>query len=301
MRRLRPGTLGAALIAMALVAAACQGGEDGGGTKGTITVGAVGIAENEIVAEMYAQVLDKAGYNVEKQLNITQREILQPALQKGEIDVAPEYLGTLLVFLDPKASPSGEPEQVVGPLEKALEAKGLALLQYSKANDTNAFVVTKATADKHGLKKVSDLKAVAGNLTLGGPPECPERPFCLPGLERTYGIKGLKFQPIGACNTATAQALEAGKIDIALLCSTQSVISERDWVVLEDDKHLQKADNIVPVVNKKTLNPEIEQLLNGVSSKLTTENISRLNARVELRREDPSDVARDFLEDQGLL
>jgi osmoprotectant transport system substrate-binding protein len=289
------------LVALALLGAACDGGDDGGGAKGTVTVGATSFPENQIVAEMYAQVLEKAGYRVERQLTISTREILQPALQKGDIDIAPEYLGTLLVFLDPKADPSSDPEQVVDPLSRALEAKGLVLLEHSQANDTNAFVVTRATADRHGLKKVSDLAPVAGELTLGGPPECPERPFCLPGLEKTYGIRGLEFQPIGACNTPTAQALEAGKIDVALLCSTQAVISDRGWVVLEDDKGLQRADNIAPVVNRKTLNPEIEQLLNGVSSKLTTENITKLNARVELQREDPAEVARDFLKEQDLL
>ncbi|MGH2707229.1 MAG: ABC transporter substrate-binding protein [Actinomycetota bacterium] len=301
MWRPRAGALVAALIALALMAAACGGSDDRAATKGTITVGAVTFAENQIVAEMYAQVLEKAGYRVERQLNIGSREILQPALQKGDIDIAPEYLGSLLVFLDPKADPSSDPEQIVGPLEKALEARRLVLLRLSRANDTTAFVVTRATAGTHGLRKVSDLAAVAEKLTLGGPAECPERPFCLLGLERTYGIKGLKFQPIGVCNTPTAQALEAGKVDIALLCSTQAIISEKDWVVLEDDKGLQKADNIAPVVNRKALNPEIEQLLNGVSSKLTTENLTKLNARVELRREDPAQVARDFLKEQGLL
>ncbi len=301
MGRRRAGALGAALMAAALMAAACGGDGNEGATKGAITVGAVTFAENQIVAEMYAQVLEKAGYRVERQLTIGTREILEPALEKGEIDVAPEYLGSLLVFLDPKADPSSDPERIVGPLGKALEAKGLVLLQPSRANDTNAFVVTRATADAHGLEKVSDLAKVAGKLTLGGPPECPERPFCLPGLEQTYGIKGLKFQPIGACNTPTAQALEAGRIDIALLCSTQAIISERGWVVLEDDRGLQRADNITPVVNRETLNPEIERLLNDVSSKLTTQNITQLNARVELRREDPAEVARDFLNDQALL
>jgi osmoprotectant transport system substrate-binding protein len=134
-------------------------GIDGGGASGSgeVTVGAVAFAENQIVAEMYAQVLEGAGYTVDRQLDLGSREILVPAIESGEVDIAPEYLGSLLLFLDPKADASGDPANNVSLLEPLLKEKGLVLLEPSEANDTNAFVVTQETADRYGLQSVSDL------------------------------------------------------------------------------------------------------------------------------------------------
>ncbi len=142
---------------------------------------------------------------------------------------------------------------------------------------------------------------VASQLTLGGPPECPERPFCIPGLRDTYGIEFGNFVPLDVGGPLTVEALDNGEIDVALLFSTSSVIADRGWIVLEDDMNLQTAENITPVVRTEVLNDEIETLLNEVSSKLTTENMTELNGRVEIDQEDPADVARDFLEAEGLL
>lgn len=299
-RRLAFGALG---LLTALVLAACSpGGSRGSAKKPALTVGVSGsFAESQIVAEMYAQVLENAGYTVTRQTSLRSREVSQPALESGQIDLKPEYLGTLLAFLDPSAKPSADPAVTVGPLRKLLDARGIALLDYSPANDTNAFVVTRATARKYNLRTVSDLMPVARSMTLGGPPECEIRPFCLPGLKNTYGVEFGKVEKIGACDRATADALSAGKIDVALLCSTQAIISSRGWVALKDDKNLQTADNIAPVIRKKVLNGEIRQLLNGVSKKLTTPKITRLNARVELDNDDPQKVAAGFLKQEGLV
>ncbi|MGH2735923.1 MAG: glycine betaine ABC transporter substrate-binding protein [Actinomycetota bacterium] len=141
---------------------------------------------------------------------------------------------------------------------------------------------------------------VAGELTLGGPPECPERPFCIPGLEETYGIEFGKFQPLDVGGPLTVQALENGQIDVGLLFSTSSVIAENGWVMLEDDKSLQTAENITPVVNSESHDDTIEGLLNDVSAALTTENITELNGRVEIDKESPADVASSFLEEEGI-
>jgi len=266
-----------------------------------LTVGAVGFAENQIVAEMYAQILENARYEVERQTSLESRDILQPALEKGEIDVAPEYLGSLLLFLDADASASGDPADNVSQLEPLLADSNITLLEPSAANDTNAFVVTEETASEYGLSTMSDLADVAGELTLGGPPECPKRPFCIPGLKETYGIEFGEFKPLDVGGPITVQALKGGEIDVGLLFSTSSVIAQNGWVVLEDDKGLQTAENIVPVVNSDVLNDEIAQLLNSVSAALTTENITELNGRVEIDQEDPEDVAQEFLEQEGLL
>lgn len=300
----RRGTIvGAMLLLLALVTAAC--GSDAGGEgesgKGDLTVGVSGsFPENQIVAEMYAQVLENAGYGVKRQTSLKNREISQPAIESGEIDIKPEYLGTLLVYLDPKAAPTADPQASVEPLKALLDAKGLTALEFSPANDTNAFVVTRETADKFKLAKVSDLAPVAGELTLAGPPECEQRPFCIPGLKNTYGVTFGTFERVGACDPATASVLDAGKADVALLCSTQAIIADKGWVVLEDDKKLQKADNLIPIVRKDVVNEEITTLLNGVSAKLTTQNITALNAKVELDQQDPEAVAKEFLEGAGL-
>ena len=304
MRTSRSAVLGAGLLASLLVAAAC-GGPGGGGTpttgeKGSITVGADNFAESEIVAEMYAKVLENAGYDVSRQFGTT-REVRIPAMENGEIDVSPEYVATLLLFLDPDARASSDPQEILGPTNDLLKDKGLMLLQPSAAVDTNAFVVTQQTASQYGLAKVSDLAPVAGQLTLGGPPECPERPFCIPGLKDVYGIEFGNFVPLDAGGPLTVQALDGGEVDVALLFSTQSVIADKGWVLLQDDKGLQAADNITPLVRTETLNDEVRGLLDAVSAKLTTENVTQLNGRVEIDQEDPADVARDFLEQNGLL
>jgi osmoprotectant transport system substrate-binding protein len=142
---------------------------------------------------------------------------------------------------------------------------------------------------------------VAGQLTLGGPPECPMRSFCAVGLKSVYNVTFGHFVPVGVCDAPTADALDAGRIDVALLCSTQSVVAKKGWVVLEDDKHLQNAENITPLVRTSKLNTEITNLLNAVSAKLTTANIVPLNSMVEIDHADASTVAKDFLTANGLL
>ena len=307
MRNTRRFVLGAFPLALAMLLGACGtgGGEQPEGQpqqKGTLTVGvSAAFAENQIVAEMYAQVLENAGYTVNRQMDIASREVSQPALESGKIDLKPEYLGTLLLYYDSKAKVSGDPADEADQLMPLLEQKGLTLLNFSPANDTNAFVVTEGTAAMYSLRKLSDLKANAGDLTLAGPPECPKRPLCIPGLKRVYGVEFGKFEPTGVCDSATAQALDAGRVDVAMLCSTQSIIVEKGWVVLEDDKDLQQADNIAPVIRTEVVNQEITNLLNAVSAKVNTQNIIQLNKRVEIDKEDPADVAREFLEQNGLL
>ena len=310
MRRSRKLVLGATSLALVMVLGACGSGEDAdtddaGGSgveREDVTIGvSAAFAENQIVAEMYAQVLENAGYNVDRQLDLGSREISYPALSNGEIDISPEYLGSLLLFLDPEAAASGDPINNADLLAPLLEEDGVTLLEASAANDTNGFVVTQETADEFGLASVGDLADVAGDLVLGGPPECPDRPFCIPGLEETYGVTFGDFKPLDVGGPLTVAALEAGKIDVAVLFTTSSVIGANGWVVLEDDQSLQTADNITPVVRNDLLNDEITELLNAVSAELTSEIMIELNGRVELDKEDAATVATDFLTEVGLL
>ena len=307
MRRIRSNVLGAALLAL-LILGACggQGGDEpaqdaGGGDaeKGTVTVGSDSFAEAQIVAEMYAQVLENAGYTVERQLDIESREVRLPAMEDGQIDIAPEYLASLLSVLDPKATPTSDPTEVATELAPLLEEQGLETLEPSDVVDTNAFVVTQETADEHDLTTVSDLAPVAGDMVLGAPAECPKRPFCIPGLKDVYDVTFGDFKPLEY--GATVTALEGGAIAVGLLFSTDGTIADKGFVVLEDDKGLQAADNITPLVRSEILDGEIESLLNEVSAAITEEEITELNKRANVDVEDPADLAEEFLTDAGLL
>jgi osmoprotectant transport system substrate-binding protein len=311
MRRHRRLVLGAALLALAMVAGACGSGEDGEGNgpttpageaKGPVTVGvSAAFDENIIMAEMYAQVLEDAGFEVNRELDLASREASQPALEEGEIDIKPEYLGSLLLFLNPDATASGNANENASALRAELEGTDLTLLDPSAANDTNVFVVTQETADQFGLSNMSDLVTPAADMTLGGPPECPERPFCIPGLMETYGIEFGEFVPLDF--GPRVAALQSGDIDVALLFSTDAVIGENGWVPLRDDLGLQQNESITPIVRTEVLDefPEIADLLNEVSANLNTQTMIELNGRVQIDQEDHADVARDFLVESGLI
>ncbi|MEA3502173.1 MAG: ABC transporter substrate-binding protein, partial [Actinomycetota bacterium] len=202
---------GAAIAAFALIAAACGSGDDGGTIEGpTITIGSANFSENALVAEIYAQALESEGYQVERKLNIGSREIYAPALESGELDLIPEYIGTMLTYLGGTASPDSAETHAA--LQVAWEPAGIDVLDYAAAQDKNGFVVTKATAEALGLAKVSDLAAHNGTLVLGGPPECPEREFCLKGLEDVYGLSFAEFRPLDVGGPITVAALEGDEI-----------------------------------------------------------------------------------------
>lgn len=305
MRVSRRYVLGAFLLVSSLMLGACgsggddEGGSEGDGSKGKVTVGSDSFPEAQIVGEMYALVLENAGFEVERQLDIQSREVRLPAMESGEIDVAPEYVASLLSVVDPEADLTGDVDSVAERLSGPLGDKNLEILRPSTAVDTNAFAVTQATADEFGLTTMSDLAPVAGDMVLGAPAECPDRPFCIPGLKDVYGIEFADFKEL-EYGAATVQALTADAIDVALIFSTDPLVSESSLVVLEDDKNLQSADNIVPLVSSD-LSQEAKSLLDEVSAVLTTEEITELNKRVAIDLEDAADVAREYLESKGLL
>lgn len=272
-----------------------------GGTKASVTVGSNSFAESEIMADMYGQVLAHAGYKVSYKLDVGARQVLQAAMP-GQIQVAPEYVGSLLtVYLH--GTGSSDPAKEFADDNAALAPKNLTLVGYSPAADQNTFVVTKATADKYHLSSISDLKGVTAKLTLAGPPECQSSALCLGGLQSTYGLS-LNFQALGAgCDNPPAQALEAGQVDIAELCTTQSVIAKDHLVQLKDDKNLQQADNITAEVGTAVLsaNPGIKDLLTGVMNKLTSDALAGLDDDVQINHKDASTVAKNWLTSNGLL
>jgi osmoprotectant transport system substrate-binding protein len=279
---------------------AAEGDEGAAGEKGEVVVGSTNFSEQQILANMYALVLEDAGYDVETKLNLGSREVVEPALEAGEIDVYPEYAATLLEFLNKGAGEaSGDVNETVEILRPLAEEKGFTVLEPSEAQDQNALAVLPETAEEHGLSTISDLESVAGQLVFGGPPECPERPFCLLGLEETYGLEFEDFKALDAGGPLTREALENGTIDVGLFFS--SFIPDPSWVVLEDDKGLQRSDNLIPAIRTDIVDDEIEELLNSVSAALDTDKLTELNLKVDQDREDPEDVARAFLEEEGLL
>lgn len=286
----------ALLTALAALAAACGGGGE------TIVVGSTNFDEQEIVANMYALALQEAGVDTETRFQLGSREVVLPALESGEIDVYPEYVGTALEFLNSGAGEAtADTAQTTSLLRDRFAERGVAVLEPAAAQDKNALVVTSATAAELGLESVSDLQGVAGDLVLGGPPECPERPLCLPGYAEVYGLEFADFRPLDAGGPVTQEALTQGEIDVAVLFSTDGSIAANDWVLLEDDRGLQPAENIVPVIREEVVTDEIRDALNGVSAVLTTEAVTELIRRVRIDGEDPAVVAEEFLTAQGVI
>jgi osmoprotectant transport system substrate-binding protein len=272
------------------------------GGKGTIAVGVSGaFAENQIVAEMYAQVLEHAGYHVERHLDLRSRETSQSALEAGQIDVKPEYLSSLLLFLDPNAEASADAAEVARLDAQLLRPQGITVLTPSPAEDTNQFVANAETADRFNLTTMSSLTAVADQLTLGGPPECPVRPFCLPGLSEVYGIVFNDFTPLDAGGPLTVDALRRDVVQVGLLFSTDPRIEQHGFVPLVDDRRLQDAENITPVIRTEKLNDEVRGSLDAVSARLTTEETTELVGQVVIDGRSVSAIASGFLTRNGLL
>ena len=286
------------------VAGACGGASSG--PKPSVKVGSANFYEQGILAEAYAQILEANGYTVERKFNLGNRAIVLPALESGQIDLDAEYLATLLSFVDKTAKASTDPKETARLLQIALGPKKLTALDYAAATDQNGWAVTKETAAKFNLKKVSDLAPVSSQLVLGGPPECtsPERLFCIIGLKNTYGITFKEFKPLDAGGPLTVAALEGKQIDVGLLFTSDPGIVAKGFVLLDDDKHLQLSDNIVPVVRDDLLAKDdgtIKKLLNSISAKLSQDELNGMNKLVSVDKKDPKDVARDWLKKQGLV
>ncbi|WP_227875894.1 ABC transporter substrate-binding protein [Kushneria konosiri] len=297
--------LGALTLA---VLAGCSGGDedsadnstaqDGGADQATVTVGSTNFPEQLILANIYADVLRNDGVNVNTRLNLGSREVVFPALTNGEIDVLPEYSGALMTYLDQDEAHADarNNEEVMAALRSVLP-DGIEALEASPAEDRDALVVTRETADKYHLETFSDLAPVSGELTMGGPPETRTRDVGLPGLKRVYNIEFANFRSLDAGGPLTRGALANGDIDVARMFSSQGAIAENDWVALKDDKDLEPAQNIVPVARSEALNDEIRQSLNRVSEVLTTEDLQDMNHRVEIDKADPAQVASQWVDE----
>jgi osmoprotectant transport system substrate-binding protein len=302
MRSPRMLALGAAVLV--LVVSACSSGE---GSKPTVKVGSVGFDEARIMAEAYAQVLENAGYTVNRDgIGLGDRSVLLPALESGQIDLQPEYIGSGL-GAGYGGSPTGDPAANLSALQAILDTKGggITALQYTPAQDQNAFVVRKDTADQLGLSKMSDVAAVQDQLKLGLAKDCPTNPLCAGALKDAYGIDTSNATLLDACSTPMAQALASKTIDLGELCSTQPDIIVNDFVLLTDDKQTQPADNISPLVRNDLLaqtdKAAFSKLLNDLSAKVDTPTLAELYKEVSVDKKDISDVVSAWLKAQGLV
>jgi osmoprotectant transport system substrate-binding protein len=298
------------VVALSACTSASGNGSPSAGTPagrpGTvITIGSFDFPESVLLAEIYGEALAAEKIPVRILPNLGPREVVDPALMRGLIQIVPEYAGSALEFFSMgRLSAMSDSGAASRALAGSVAGHGLVAAHPAPAQDANAIVVTAATAARYGLRSIADLARVAPGLVFGGPPECPGRPYCLPGLKRAYGLRFKAFIPLDAGGPLTRQALEAGYVDVALLFSTDPDIAARHLVVLSDDRGLQPAENVTPLVRADAVashGPNLLRVLNKVSVLLDTGTLGVLDARVELGGQDPRLVAGSWLRVHGLI
>ncbi|MGL4173020.1 MAG: glycine betaine ABC transporter substrate-binding protein [Actinomycetota bacterium] len=300
-------------LVIAVFALSACGGDDAfdssagssSGTKKELVVGGPTFTEAAIMQNMYAQVLQKAGFTVQLKA-VGERPIYTEALKSGEIDIVPDYLATTVNKLNGSQVSSPDADATYAELQKIGKSLGIGALQPAKALNTNAFYVTKEFAAANGgLTSLSELAATGKTIRLGAPADCTQNPFCLgdPGLKGVYGLRVAEpVQKYDFGSPAMAKAVRDGVVDVGESGTTDGTLAKNGFVVLADDKKLQHADNLLPVINlKDASDPKIAEALNKLSAILTTEDLTGLNAQVDVERRKPADVAREYLTAKGLL
>jgi len=294
-----------ALGAAALILAACSASdpldpetEDAGGEEtqeaGSVTVGSQDYYSNEIIAEIYAQALEHAGFDVERQFSIGQRDAYMPSIEAGDISIFPEYTGNLLQFYDPDTEARTE-EDVYDELQQALP-DNLAVLDQAEASDQDSVTVTKEFADEHDLSSIGDLAELDEELTLGGPPELAERPYGPEGLESVYGVE-VEFNATGE---TTVEELEAGTVDLANVFTADPRIQTLQLVPLADPEGLFLASHVVPLVTAEMAD-DLAPVINPVSEALSADALVGMNVQSQSDQKSPEDIAGLWLEDNGFL
>jgi osmoprotectant transport system substrate-binding protein len=296
-RRFVPPVAAAAALVLALTA--CGGSSDtekaAGGT--TVVVGSFKFTESETLAQIYGGALKNAGAEVTYKLGQGNREVVGPALESGQLDLVPEYVGNYLAYLD-KTQTSGLPlAQAVSKTKELAKAKNLTVGEASEASDGDVLAVTKDLANSKGLAKVSDLQKL-GPFKLAGPTECETRQTCLLGLKSVYGLSAVTFLSTAsdAGGPVTKKALTDGNAQVGRLFSSDPDLAKSGkFVVLEDDKSYQQAGNIVPVIRTAKATDALVKVLDKVSKALTNEKLLELNKKTDIDKEDPAKVAADFV------
>ena len=311
-------TLAAVLAAGALALTGCAGDDlpsdnasedsssSGGGDKGSVTIAGQNFPEATLVASMYEQLLEDAGYTVETKL-VDSRDAYMPTFP-GDVDIVPEYVGGIVNFLNSQengdsAEPfeAGDGQQLADDGAELLEAAGIELLDISPATDTNAFFVTQEYSEAEGVTTLSDLEGKS--VVLAAAPDCEGRLDCEGGLSDEYGIDVTKVLELGYASDQTYQSVLDGESQLGETSTTDGTLESQGLVVLEDDKEIQPAQNLVPAVSADFLadNEDVADILNPLMAALTTENLTEMNGQMAVDRAKPEDVAREFLEAEGLL
>jgi len=304
----------AACLALAVACAACSAASSralpaaaqrAAAGSAVITVGSFDFPESVLLAYLYADALAGKGYPVRILPGLGTRELVDPALAAGLVQLVPEYTGSALEFVSlGRIHATASIAATARALARSMAARGILTAEPAAAQDGNAIVVTAATAARYDLRTISDLARVARRLVFGGPPECPERPYCLPGLRRTYGLRFREFVPLDAGGPLTRQALAAGDIGVALLFTTDPGIRARHLVVLADNRRLQPAENVIPVLRRATVDrfgAGLLAALDAVSARLSAAALVSLDAQVQLDGRSPRAVAENWLRAEGLV
>lgn len=296
----------AAVAASALALAACGSAESVGGNTSTggsengsttLIVGSQDYYSNEIIAEAYAQALEGAGFTVDRQLRIGQREVYMPEIEAGAIDVFPEYTGNLLQYLDADAT-ARSTDEVYAALQTALPS-GLRALEQAPATDQDSYVVTEDFAAAHSLASIGDL-ASAGTLTLGGNSELQTRPYGPTGLSQTYGVT-VGFTPIeDSGGPLTVKALKDGDIQLANIYSSDPALADGTLKVLDDPKGLFLASHVVPLASSR-VSDEATAVINRVSAAMDAQDLVEMNRASTVDQKSAAQIAREWLISEGLL
>jgi osmoprotectant transport system substrate-binding protein len=309
LKRRSASAVVAAIAVAALTVTAC-GGRGGGpldtgssagapAPSGTIKIGSANFSESQLLAAIYAQALLSKGVKVDQTAPLGSREAYIPALKDGSIDLIPEYTGTLLQYLRPSATETA-PDEVYAALQKAVPAP-LTVLDKSSAEDKDAVVVTKATAQRYNATSIADLAPHCGDLVFGGPPEFQRRPDGLPGIQKTYNCTFKSFKPLDAGGPLTLAALKDGTVQAGDLFTTNPLIETNGMVALADPKNNFAAQNVVPLINSAKATDQVKQVLNAISAKLTTSTLVELNRQLSApEKPDPNTVAKAWLGQNGL-
>jgi osmoprotectant transport system substrate-binding protein len=290
------------LLVLLGVLAGCWGSPQPRAAPG-IRVAAYDFSENQVLAAVYAEGLRREGLAVSVQPGLGTREVVEPALEQGVVDLVIDYLGTALDFVSPGLHQNlGTPVQLHAALWQAFAGRGVAVLDAAAAEDQNGFAVSTAFAAAHRLSRLSDLAALAPHLTFGGPPECRQRPLCLPGLREVYGLRFGAVRNMSS-RAATVEALVAGQIQVGLLETTDARLEREPVRLLADDRSLQPHENVVPLVRAALLHrpwgARLMAVLNSISARLTTADVVGLNRAVEIDGETPAQAAAHFWDDGG--
>jgi len=268
---------------------------DGGDTGGdTIVVGSQAYYSNEIIAEIYAQGLEEAGFTVERKFNIGQRDAYMPEVESGNIDVFPEYTGNLLEYLDEEATATS-PDDVYAALKDALP-DGLTALQFADASDQDTYTVLKSFADENELTSIADLSKLSEPATIGAAPEFEQRPYGPAGAKDAYGID-LKFSATGQ---GTLDALLAGTVQVADIYSADPAFQTEDIVALEDPENMILASNVVPLVSSDIAD-DVSKVIDSISAELSAEDLVAMNVQSTVDQKSSADIAKAWLTDKGLI